>query len=209
MKLSKDRVYRKIERSMDNKIYVKGTTLIDHRIRVEFGLTLREYVLLDFLYNWHSKSNKKVTYADIWIHTGLINRKPIVDRMFQRLKEKALLWQDHNDMNKVKVTERWERRFNTTQFFKELWKLMNTGVKKKAEMAVKNAVKVSSEEDIKNGLIKYLDYLSKTNQYPCHLSTFLSARNKMWEGNFDATPYIHPSKVKKEQPVNAGPQSKW
>src|SRR3990167_11407953 len=46
---------------------VHGTTLIDHRIRKKLGLTVNEYVILDFL---HSRKGQGFHTDDLWKRIG-------------------------------------------------------------------------------------------------------------------------------------------
>lgn len=204
LKPSKDKVYRKVERSEENIQKVTGTTSVNHKIRVRLGLSLREYVLLDFLTKWHFKNKEAVTYGDIWKATGIYIR--FVDRMYQRLKGKGLLFKDVD--GKVKTTELWNGSFSNSEDFEELWKIMHTGTKNVAKSAFDKAVKVDSFENIKNGLVEYVKFKEEIGQFPVHLSTFLNYKNKIWEGPFDKSPYIKKDKTFDQPKVQTGPKSK-
>lgn len=205
LKPSKDKVYRKVERNADNHKHVKGSTTIIHKIRVELGLTLREYVLLDFICQWHSKKNKSITYGDFWEATGVYPR--FIDGIFQRLKEKGLLFKDTDGM--VKTTPLWNDNFNSSELFEELWKMSKVGNKQKAKSAFDKALKVDSYDNIKAGFLKYKEFLKQTEQFEQHLSTFLSAKNKEWTTEFDASNYKKKTTASDTPKVSTGPQSKW
>ncbi len=203
---SKDKVYKKVERNMDNKSKVTGTTIIQHTIRISLGLTLREYVLLDFIFQWHESNKAPITFADYFIGTGIYPQ--FIGRMFGKLKEKELLFKDTD--GKVKTTKKWNDNFDRSSQFEELWKLMNTGTKSKAREAFKKAVKVDSFDNIKAGLIVYKNYKEEANSFPAHLSSFLNPKLKIWQETPNADPYK--KKMTQPQffptPQTTGPKSK-
>lgn len=206
MKPSKDKVYRKVERNKENWYYVKGATTIKHKLRVELQLTLREYVVMDFIFTWHQNNKAPISYGDFWIGTGIYERH--LDKTFQRLKEKGLLFKDTD--GKVKTTEKWNSQFDSSAYFEELWKLMSTGTKSVAKQAFQKAIKVDTFENIKSGLIKYLEYVAQIDwMSPQHLSTFLNHKLKRWEGPFNADPYKKKVSSSQQKPkVSTGPKSK-
>lgn len=187
------------------KILPNAKTIILHKIRVDLGLSLREYVLLDFIYNWHFvvKNKKPITFGDYLKETGI--RQLSISRMFQKLKEKGLLFKDAD--GKVKTTNKWNDNFNIPDF-DNIWKLHPVGNKQKALFAFSKAIKVDTVENIISGIDKYKIFLEKSDQFPQHLSTFLNYKLKWWQSDFDI------SKLKTQQQDNkmiitTGPKSKF
>ncbi len=193
---------------MRDKSHVKGVTIINHAIRIDLGLTLREYTVLDFIRVWHINNKKKsqaITYGDFWIATGLMNRN--ISRIYALMKDKGLLFKDVD--GKVKTTKKWNIYFEDHSVsFESIWKIYKVGVKNKAWEAFNKSLKIDSFENIMAGVQRYLKFLEQTDQFPLHVSTFLYWKNKTWQSEFDASIY-----KKKEiiQPpiINTGPASAW
>lgn len=204
MEESKDQVYRKVERTVENIRTITGSTLIRHKLRVELRLSLREYCLLDFMYQWCKNHTEPITYGDYWRGTGILERA--IDRLFQKLKAKGLLFKDVD--GRVKPTDLWTKNFDTSEQFEELWKILKTGTKNIARTTFTKAMKVDSFENIRDGLIKYMAYKKETDQYPVHLATFLNPKNKIWEGPFNADPYKKNVTNNSQKKNTTGPQSK-
>ncbi len=207
IKPSEDKVY---QLQGDIRVIV-GTTTIMHRLRAELKLTMCEYVLLDFIHQWHSNPKNKqnpITFGDYFRATGVKAR--LINKKFARLKDKGMLFKDVAD-GKVKTTDKWNSNFNSSEQFETLWKMLNTGTKNVAKTQFAKCLKVDNFENIKAGLIKYLAYVDKIDwMSPKHLSSFLNPKNKEWTGEFD------PSIYKKKEPLFTksvqavtGPQSKF
>jgi len=187
---------------------VAGTTTILHQLRAKLKISMVEYVLLDFIYQWHQKNPKPIEYGDYWRACGVKGR--MVSKKFARLKEKGLLFKDMD--GKVKTTLLWDSNFNASDQFESLWKLLNTGNKQIAKTAFAKALKVDSFENIKKGLEEYIKFVTETDQFKKHLSSFLNPKNKDWTTQRDASIYVKKKEVvnfNNQQPkVTTGPQSK-
>jgi hypothetical protein len=201
---SKDTVY---QLQGDIRVVV-GSTTIQHNLRAKLKLSMTEYVLLDFIHQWHLKKKEPITFGDYWRATGVKSR--LLSVKFQRLKDKGMLFKDDTD-GKVKTTDLWNSNFNSSEQFETLWKLLNVGNKQVAKKSFSLAMKVDSYENIKLGLEKYLAFLKLTDQFPKHLSSFLNPKNKDWTTERDAGIY-----AKKKEPlftpkpqVSTGPKSKF
>lgn len=202
---SKDKVYRKVERTVENIRTITGSTLIRHKLRVELRLSLREYVFLDFIYQWHEKNTDPATYGDFWVGTGLFPRW--LDRMFPKLHAKGMLFRDPAD-GMVKTTDNWNNNFNNSEQFESLWKLLNTGTKNVAKTTFAKALKVDTFESIHAGLVKYIEFKKEVDQFPVHLATFLNPKNKIWQGPFNADPYKKNVNNFNKVNTKTGPKSK-
>lgn len=201
-----EKTYRKQERDKTDIQYITGTSVIIHKVRVELGLTMREYVILDFIHTWHSTKKSKITFGDIWKGTGV--RIRMVENLYQRLKAKDLLFMDVD--GKVKTTKNWNDKFNPDLLFEELWPMIKTGNKQVAKTQFKKCLKVDTFENIKNGLQNYIDFLKQVEwMAPQHLSTFLNPKKKEWQTLFDASIYQNKPKnqTRAAPKITTGPRS--
>ncbi len=199
---SKDRVYRI---QGDIRVVV-GSTTIQHALRAKLKLSMVEYVLLDFIHQWHLKKKEPITFGDYWRATGIKSR--MLSSKFARLKERGFLFKDPAD-GKVKTTDKWNENFNSSEQFETLWKLLNVGNKQVAKTTFVKALKVDSYENIKEGLEKYLAFLKLTDQFPKHLASFLNPKNKDWTTERDAGIYKKKEPLYTPKPiVTTGPKSK-
>jgi len=204
MEKAKEQTYKKQERSLSDDVRkVVGTSFINHNTRLNLGLSLREYVLLDFIYSWHQKNRTPITFGDVFITTGL--RPRYIQGTYAKLGAKGLLFKDKD--GKVKTTDKWNDFFNSDKLFIELWKLLKTGNKQVAIKSFKKCLRVDTYENIKKGLEKYLEFLSKTDIFPKHLSTFLNYKNKEWLTEHDASMYQKKTNYTPEVKVTTGPKS--
>ncbi len=179
-------------------------TIIDHSIRIKSNLTLREYVVLDFLRNWYLIEKKSITFGDfkeVWI------TPPSIHTTYSKLLDKGFLFKDVD--GKIKTSDKWNTHFadNNIQF-DELWKLHNIGNKQKAKSALIQALKVDSFDNIKNGLLEYIEFRKQTDQFPVHLSSFLNHKNKEWQTKRDVSIYKKKEAIA-PQIINTGPKSVW
>lgn len=202
--ISKQKKYRVIERDKNNQRFVKGTTFIDHKIRIDLGLTLREYVVCSFIHSFIFNHKQPRTFGQWFISTGFYPRQ--IHLTYERLLNKGVLFKDADGL--VKTTEIWNKRFpNDSENFSEMWKLHSYGNKQIARKAFIAACKVDTFENIMEGLKQYIKWREETEQYPKHLSTFLNAKNKEWttERNLDIY------KKKEETPIkpDPNPKSAW
>lgn len=199
MKASEDRAY---QLQGDIRV-VTGTTTILHQLRAKLKLTMTEYVLLDFIHQWHLKKKEPITYGDYWRACGV--RARMLDKKFKRLKAKEMLFKDID--GKVKTTDKWNSNFNPSEQFESLWKLLNVGNKQIAKNQFAKALKVDSFENIKKGLEDYLKFIVASDQFKKHLSSFLNPKNKDWTTERDLNLYKKREPIKEQKAVT-GPQSK-
>jgi len=196
---SQDRAY---QLQGDIRVIVGSTTIL-HKLRAELKITMVEYVLLDFINQWHLKKKEPITFGDYWRSTGVKSR--MLTKKFARLKEKGLLFKDID--GKVKTTDKWNSNFNDSEQFETLWKLLNVGNKQVAKTTFAKALKVDSYENIKLGLEKYVKFVTETDQFRKHLASFLNPKNKDWTTERDSNIYKKKEIIKEQKPTT-GPQSK-
>jgi len=84
---------------------IKGFTTINHAVRVKLGLTLQEYVILDFLYRWQLKCADVPKKDDWYSALGIDNNKDIVILLVSDLARRRFLDLNH------KITKMWSDEF--------------------------------------------------------------------------------------------------
>jgi len=170
------------ENTLRNKI--TGSTTINHRIRVEFKLSLEEYVLLDFIFNWNKKSNEAIRFKDYYVATGFINNDII--ELFKVLKEKKLLIKDLNK-NRVDVAPEWTALFSTDGSIERLWKIHPKGNKKQASLKLGRVLKKISIDELCSKLTHYVKWCDATNTFKKDLSTWLNPELEHWNNDLKGT----------------------
>ena len=81
-----------------SKKEVRGTTTINHYVRVSMKLSLEEYVLLDFIFNHNQARKEIITFGHYYSATGFIRQDIII--LFSKLKERGLMvW--NNEQKRV------------------------------------------------------------------------------------------------------------
>ncbi len=180
-------------------------TIINHSIRNKLGLTLREYVVLDILRNWFLKEKKPITFNE---YKKMYLTAVSVHVTYVKLLSKGFLFKDVD--GKIKPTEKWNINFaDNTDEFEELWELHKIGNKQKAKSAFFNAIKVDSFDNIKKGLVAYIEFRNQTDQFPIHLSSFLNHKNKEWQTERDLTIYKKKEVLQPQTQINTSPKSAW
>lgn len=160
------------------------TTIIHHRIRTELGLTLQEYVIMDYI---HQKMDKEEEISSDTAYREIGVSKTNFDVTFQSLEMKGFI-------TGTKPTDIWLKHFDYDAQFNELWTIHPKGTKK---IAKKRWDKLKGKVDfemLKAWLIKYR--ASKPPEKICFLNgldVILVPENKRWENP------IIPDYVKQEE----------
>lgn len=100
---------------------IKGFTTINHAVRVKLGLTLQEYVILDFLFNWQKKHADVPKKDDWYRELGIDNNKDSVIVLISDLSRKGYLDLNH------KITSLFSNEFVTSAQFGDDNKILNKG----------------------------------------------------------------------------------
>lgn len=162
----------------DNKMFVKGTTTINHLIRVRNDLTITQYVLLDFFMQYNESSNnaEPITFGRIWVGTGL---KPTVSqRTILFLKSRGFLYKDKN---KILVLDSYKKQFQETGSFDEFWKISPKGTKTAAMRAYEKLIRKYPHEKICEKYKDYLEFCDKSGRFKLDTSTWLHPKNGYME----------------------------
>lgn len=108
----------KIAADTDPKHQVTGISQINHKIRLQFEISITEYVILDFITHFHKKYPKDIIQpADVWENIGITMDVfiPLCDRLLNigliRIAEKRMipdgkwfrLWERRRTPTKIEV----------------------------------------------------------------------------------------------------------
>jgi len=134
---------------------VTGRTIIDHNIRIEMGLSLTQYVTVDFYENWVQKKGKYLSpnKGDLYVSTGLSQ----VPEEIEFLQGIGLL--TTNESGHVIPTDKWNNRYANP--IEEFWAIHAKGSKATAKQRLPKALKKID----KNTLLAKLKEYIKTNDY--------------------------------------------
>ncbi len=203
-KLTRQTKYRVIERDPTNQQHVTGTTLINHKIRLKLGLTLREYVVCDFIHSYIYETKKARTFGEWFKGTGFYPR--MIHLTYERLLNKGVLFKDTDGM--VKTTVMWNKHFpNDRENFNQIWRLHNVGNKQQAQKVFIASCKVDTFENILKGTERYVEWLKESDQFPMHTSTFLNPNYKRWNDERDISKYK--KKIEVLVVPDTNPKSAW
>lgn len=165
------------------------TTTIHHRIRTELGLTLQEYVVMDYLYQ---NIEKTISSQGAYEEIGITNANFQVT--IYHLHQKELLGEGYN------ITQKWLKYFDYDAQFAELWSIHPKGTKKIAKKRWDKLKGKVDFEKLKAWLIKYV--ASKPPEKYCFLNgldVILVPENRRWENP------IIPDYVKQEERKSTPP----
>ncbi|MFZ7152632.1 MAG: hypothetical protein ACO1HP_02575 [Bacteroidota bacterium] len=174
-------------------IKVKGSTIIDHRIQAKLGISLLEYVLIDFAINNldNQTSSRLLDTKGLYLPQGELelNLEHLVDQNILVL-----------DGHIYKAGKRWNEHFaNETDFDCKdpnnpgFWQIMKQrGNKEKGRQAYMNARKVVDKETLHSAAIRYV--ASKDDPaFIMHVSTYCNPKYRHWEDQI-----INPTKHGKQ-----------
>lgn len=172
----------------DNRMFVKGKTMIDHAICLRNNLSLREYVILVTIMEIResSQKNEGITYGKFWIKSGV--KPAYVQRAFAKLKAKELLYKD--DKGLVQVSEAFKSEFKNNANFEDFWNLwipgppdkdnkptkirLAKGAKAAAMRMYDKAIRIKKHEDLCKAYIEYNAYCDNTGRFKKDTSSWLN-----------------------------------
>src|SRR3990167_10876769 len=144
------------------KLKVIGSTLIHHNIRLQFGLSVEEYILMDFICSINKIQSKPITFSQYYLKTGFIPEN--IRNIFSILKEKGLLLWD-KEKKRVDVCHDWKNQFDSSPLFDQLWKIHAKGNKNSARERLVRVLKKIPFEDLKTKLIQYKIDCKKSERF--------------------------------------------
>lgn len=182
----------------DNVPFIRGSTTINHLIRMKNELTLAQYVILDFIISYRESStkNEPITFGKIWVMTGIIHTEAQV--VLKELMLKNLISVDEN--KHIQVAESYKRQFQNNGNFDEFWKIEPKGNKAAAMRAYEKLIRKYPHDKICSKYKDYLEFCNKSGRYKLDTSTWLHPKN----GNME-TEWVEvkkPEQKKEETPPN-------
>ena len=161
---------------------IKGSSTINHNIRVSLKISLEEYVILDFIFLQNQKSNKTITFADYYRETGFI--KEDIIELFKLIKAKKLLIFD-DKKGRVDVSEDWKILFSTGDSFDRIWLIHPKGNKQVARGRLPKVLKKISIESLIEKLTAYVKWCNTADTFKKDLSTWLNPELEHWNNTIE------------------------
>lgn len=84
---------------------IKGFTTINHNVRVKLRLSLHEYTLLHFLFEWRKVNKNNPSVEDYWVNLGVKSDDAAIISLLSGLVSKGFL-----DLNHI-TTSKWGDEF--------------------------------------------------------------------------------------------------
>ena len=84
---------------------IKGFTTINHNVRVKLRLSLHEYTLLHFLFEWRKVNKNNPSVEDYWVNLGVKSDDGTIISLLSGLVSKGFL-----DLNHI-TTSKWGDEF--------------------------------------------------------------------------------------------------
>lgn len=161
----------------DDRNLISGTSVINHRIRINLKLSLEEYVLMDFIHSWNQKNTAPITFGDYFKATGFLSLEGIEEK-FSRMKTMELLWWD-DKKKRVDVCQEWKNAFKTDALVKELWSIHPKG---NLQTAKERLPKVLLKIQIEMLIPKLKAYIASEpdEQYRKGLDVWLNPKKEHW-----------------------------
>lgn len=179
----------------------KGKSIISHFYRIKLGLTMTEYVFVDFLGWWKiNKPHQPITQHDLMIYTGIrptmlpriiarcklkevVTKAPLVDK-----KGNAILRKDKSPATILVPTEKWNKCFAKLDDFENFWKLrtndkkpLHLGNRVSAQRMYKRLLDYLTAEEIQKYFLAYVAWCRATNTFQKHSSTWLNPMYEYWK----------------------------
>jgi len=160
-----------------NRYIVFGTSLINHKIRLELEISNDEYVFLDFLKYMQDQSINKITWGDLWRKIGLDHRD--LPPIWRSLKEKGLVYRHESGI--VTTSQKWDDMFSAKINFDELWSIYPKGNKQQAREMYKRAIRIQEHTALVEAYKKYVDWCEATDTFRKNTSSWLNPKFRYWE----------------------------
>lgn len=84
---------------------IKGFTTINHNVRVKLRLSLHEYTLLHFIFEWRKVNKNNPSVEDYWVNLGVNSADGAIINILSGLVSKGFL-----DLNHI-ITSKWSDEF--------------------------------------------------------------------------------------------------
>ena len=130
---------------------IRGTSIINHRIRAKLKLSLAEYCVMQFLFDWVKKEPPK--YNDFYCELGIDNKT---------LNTIVIKLQNDKFLENLKTTTKWNINFtDNSGEFEKLWLLLPKGNKTKAKQRYIKVIKTIEHAELEAKLRAYIAYCDR------------------------------------------------
>ncbi len=153
----------------------KESTLIDHTIRRLLGITVDEYVIMDYL----SSIKKIATYKDYLDDLGFEREQALL--RLKALKERGLIVR--SDEGLLLPTKLWKDAFKVDDRIDEIWPLHPAGTKAICRKRLPYVLKKISLGELQKKLSTYLDWCKANDVYSKNLDTWLNPKSEHWNAS--------------------------
>lgn len=173
---------------------ITGTSLINHDIRIKLNLTLAEYCVMQFLFEWW-QVNKKMPDIEA-LYKGIGITPKVFSEIGSQLSVKKLIDEDY------KCTDKWNTHFKADiTEFNRLWAIHDKGSKIKAKQRFVKVIKTITIDELESKLKAYIAYCDRCQVLKKNLDTWLNPVTKHWEDNL----YVDKAMKPKEEPKKGIP----
>lgn len=153
----------------------KGTSIIEHGIRIDLNLSIPQYVVADFIYVYNKTyKTYSPTFRQYWTETGLLPEE--VNAIIKELAAKQIIYM----AKRIELTNRWVTKFNDDAQFDQLWQIYNVGNKQEARENFLACKKIVTFDVLLERLTFYKGTITDP-KYAMHLKKFLDPKYKRWE----------------------------
>lgn len=166
---------------------VKGSTVVNHKLRIYYCLSYPEYVILDYIHGYQEKfPGKPIEDEKLFRATGYHTGVELT-HIVSLLLDKGLIQRiaTRDDSWSPECTKEWLKNFDTPADFEEFWKLWGkVGNKQKSIIMYVRARKVVDKETLHAAAEKFVkSSTERFGEVSMHASSYLNPKNKHWEDN--------------------------
>ncbi len=173
---------------------VTGKTIINHKLRIRFHLSLMEYILIDFVHNFSIENpGKPFEDKDVWKSTGY-HFDAEIKSVLSILRQKGMIKIVSSDYFYYEASDAWKKEFDVESDFEEFWEMWEkVGNKQKSKIMYLRARKVADKDVLVLAAMKYIQFRkTQFGEHTTHASSFLNPVNKMWEDKLPETKPVKP-----------------
>lgn len=169
---------------------VKGATMINHRLRLQLNISLVEYIMLDFVYNFSTKYPKiAFTDEDIFKETGY-HFDSKAQQIFKILREQGLIEIVAGQTMIYRTTEVWNKLFDVDAEFLEFWNdiYKKHGNKVDAREKYMQCRKLIDKETLHKKAIEYISIREDFPAFTKAAEVWLNPKKRNWENEYNIQP---------------------
>lgn len=163
---------------------VKGSTLINHRIRIKLNLSFVQYCIMNYLDRISNKNDKVKIIWNFHEYMG-IDEQQAQSEVVSLINTGFLKQEPGETIANCTIGKPWRDEFKKpTDSFDELWKILPKGSKAKALTKYMEVVQTVSHERLIERRTAYTNWKKSTNtefQYMMGLDVWLNPKDKNWE----------------------------